>query len=188
MPASSLVVEVTEGVPVAPGDPALGAMAALRAAGCRIALDDVGSGYASLTYLARLPVDVVKVDRSLVVALGDPRSARVLEALVRLSRSLGLVVLAEGVEHEAQVRALLRAGATLGQGWLWSRALPVDHLADAVARDAAAHPGPPPDLPTSLLPVAALAAVPPRAEEAPPLADGVPVQRAARREEAAPGA
>ncbi len=185
VPAAALVVEVTEGVPVAPGDPALGAMAALRAAGCRIALDDVGSGYASLTYLARLPVDVVKVDRSLVVALDDPRSARVLEALVRLSRSLGLVVLAEGIEHEAQVRALLRAGATLGQGWLWSRALPVDHLADLVARDAAAHPGPPPDLPTSLLPVAALASSPPAPN---PPADGVPVQRAARQEEAAPGA
>ncbi|WP_299036505.1 bifunctional diguanylate cyclase/phosphodiesterase [uncultured Pseudokineococcus sp.] len=144
VPASALVVEVTESVLVAEQDPALASMAALRAAGCRIAVDDVGSGYASLTYLARLPVDVVKVDRSLVVALDEPRTARVLDALVSLSRSLGLVVLAEGVEEDWQVDPLVRAGATLGQGWLWWPALPARDVPALVRADAVAHPGPPP--------------------------------------------
>ncbi len=137
-----LVVEVTEGLLVTEDDPALDVLRALREGGCRVALDDVGAGYASMTYLARLPVDVVKVDRSLVAGVGTPRTGRVLEALVQLSCSLGLVVLVEGVEEEHQVAPLIATGATLGQGWLWSRALPVDELPALVAADAAAHPGP----------------------------------------------
>ncbi|MEJ5944767.1 bifunctional diguanylate cyclase/phosphodiesterase [Pseudokineococcus basanitobsidens] len=147
VPATALVVEVTESLLVEEDDPALGVMAALRAAGTRIAVDDVGSGYASLTYLARLPVDVVKVDRSLVAAMDDARTARVLEALVGLSRALGLVVLAEGVEEPWQVAPLAGYGVALGQGWLWSRALPVEALAPLVREDARRHPGPVPSSP-----------------------------------------
>ena len=181
VPAAALVVEVTESLLVAEDDPALATMAALRRAGSRIALDDVGSGYASLTYLARLPVDVVKVDRSLVVALDQPRSVRVLEALVRLSRSLGLVVLAEGVEEAWQVDPLVRAGATLGQGWLWSRALAVEELPALVRADAQAHPGP---LPAEEPPAAPAPA--PAAPEAEAPGAGSPVPGAAGSEALVP--
>ena len=130
MPSDLLVVEVTEAVYVTPDDPAVTTLELLQAAGARIAVDDFGTGYSSLSYLGRLPAHVVKIDRSLTSGLAETRTRAVVEALVRMGRALDLEVVAEGVEDAAQSAALTALGVRLGQGWLWSRAIPVDDLVE----------------------------------------------------------
>jgi diguanylate cyclase (GGDEF)-like protein len=114
-----LVLEVTESQ--LPGVSADDALAQLRAAGVQVALDDFGSGYSSLAQLVRLPVDIVKLDRDLVANLGQPGGDAVLTAAVALARALGLRTVAEGIETEAELAAVVGAGADLGQGYLFAR-------------------------------------------------------------------
>ena len=112
--------EVTESVLM--DDHALRELARLRALGCRVAIDDFGTGYSSLAYLRRLPVDVIKIDRSFVTPLGEDEDARsFLAALISLIRTLGLDIIAEGIETEEQ-RAILQAlGVGGGQGYLFGK-------------------------------------------------------------------
>ena len=91
----------------------------LRQAGVHVALDDFGTGYSSLAYLHRLPIDVLKVDRTFVrAAVASERDQVVLRAIVRSGRELGLTVVAEGVQETAQVELLLSLGCTVAQGFL----------------------------------------------------------------------
>ena len=126
VPADLLVVEVTEAIFVSADDPAVAALDALAASGVRVAVDDFGTGYSSLSYLTRLPVHELKIDRSLTCRLHEGPTRAVVTALVAMADALGLEVVAEGVEETSQARALAAMGVTHGQGWLWSRALPVD--------------------------------------------------------------
>ena len=97
-------------------------MRGLRALGIRLALDDFGTGYSSLSYLTRLPLDVLKLDRSFVAKLGqDDPSTAVTEAIVSMARALDLQVVAEGVEVESDRLTLLDLGCVLGQGYLFAR-------------------------------------------------------------------
>jgi EAL domain-containing protein (putative c-di-GMP-specific phosphodiesterase class I) len=97
----------------------------LRALGVQTALDDLATGYSTLSALRSLPVDVVKIDRSLVADLDtDARAAAIVTALIRLAGELGLRVVAEGVERAAEAEALRRLGCTRAQGHLFGRALP----------------------------------------------------------------
>ncbi len=125
LPPTQLTLEVTEGVLVRDVDAAAARLAALRAMGVRIAIDDFGTGYAGLSYLRRLPVDTVKIDRSFVsgVAAGGDAVALV-SSIVELARSLGLDVVAEGVEDEAQASVLRDLRCGRAQGFLYSRPLP----------------------------------------------------------------
>jgi EAL domain-containing protein (putative c-di-GMP-specific phosphodiesterase class I) len=94
----------------------------LRKLGVGLALDDFGSGYSSLQALQRLPLDVLKVDRSLVAGIGrDAPALGVLRAIVALGHTLGLEVVAEGVESAAQVRPLRSLHCDLGQGYHFGR-------------------------------------------------------------------
>jgi EAL domain-containing protein (putative c-di-GMP-specific phosphodiesterase class I) len=106
----------------------------LRAAGVPIALDDLGaalSGIAGLRYVARLEVDVLKIDRSVVAGmLADPVDALLVELLHRLALAHGLTVVAEGVERADQLDALRDAGVPLVQGYLTGRPMPADALAE----------------------------------------------------------
>lgn len=125
-----LRVEVTEGTLL--GDPEAVAqqLHRLRDGHIEAALDDFGTGYCSLSYLHRFPLRMLKIDRSFVAALGsdDPtRSAVVVGAILALAGSLGLEVVAEGIETEAQHEALCKMGCTYGQGFLYSRAQPAEH-------------------------------------------------------------
>ena len=97
-----------------------------------IAIDDFGTGFSSLSYLDRLPADRIKIDRAFVNALdnGDPgaRGARIAEMVVPLGRKLGMKVLAEGIETEAQARRLGELGCDDGQGFLYARPMPIEEL------------------------------------------------------------
>ena len=141
VPVDLLTVEVTEGVFMTADDPAVAALEALGAAGTRVAVDDFGTGYSSLSYLERLPVHVVKIDRSLVCGLERPRPRAVLRAVVELCRALDLHVVAEGVETREQADALAALGVVTGQGWLWARALDLPQVRELLAaQDGAADP------------------------------------------------
>jgi diguanylate cyclase (GGDEF)-like protein/PAS domain S-box-containing protein len=97
----------------------------LREFGVKIYLDDFGTGYCSLSYLHKLPVDVLKVDRSFVRGLGQPDRPAIVESILALARTLNTSVVAEGIETDIQARELERLGCTHAQGFLFSRPLPV---------------------------------------------------------------
>src|SRR6185369_423133 len=102
----------------------------LRALGLGIAVDDFGTGYSSLAYLARLPVAMLKIDRSFVSAmLTDSNTMTLVSTIVALAHALGLKVVAEGVEEEAQAEALSRLACDQMQGYLFSRPIPADDFA-----------------------------------------------------------
>ena len=95
-----------------------------------LALDDFGTGYSSLNYIQRFPVDILKIDKSFTDALGQGRNALLTEAIVGLAKALDLVQIAEGIEHRAQADRLLELGCELGQGFLFSPAVPIEQALD----------------------------------------------------------
>ncbi|GGB81688.1 hypothetical protein GCM10011352_04310 [Marinobacterium zhoushanense] len=122
-----LELEITETAFVNLADMVLKQLVALRHAGFSLALDDFGAGYSSLTYLCRLPLDVVKIDRALVADLcQDERAAILLRGVVQLLDRLGFSVVAEGVETDQQADLLHAIGCTTGQGYLFYRPMPAD--------------------------------------------------------------
>ncbi|WP_432548447.1 EAL domain-containing protein, partial [Kineococcus sp. SYSU DK004] len=132
LPATALVLEITETVFVQEGDTARDVLAALRALGVRIAVDDFGTGYSSLSYLRRLPVDVLKIDRSFVRAMGRDEDTAVVRTVIGLAQALGLETVAEGVESAEEGALLRRLGCDQAQGYHWSRPLPADQLPAAL--------------------------------------------------------
>ena len=123
-------IEITESVIVDDVEQTAPLLEALRALGCRIAIDDFGTGYSSLNYLVRLPVDTLKIDRSFVAMLEESRETLTLVAnTIGLAHSLGLDVVAEGVETEAQAEHLRRLGCEVLQGYLLGRPVPPDEFA-----------------------------------------------------------
>ncbi len=125
----AIELEITESVAMQDGEATLARLEALCALGFSLAIDDFGTGYSSLAYLARLPAQSVKIDRSFVSAmLEDAKSAELVRAVIALARSLGMRSVAEGVETEAQARFLADAGCDEMQGYLSGRPLPIDEL------------------------------------------------------------
>ena len=125
IPASSLVLEITEGVLLSDIDKGLEWIKSLRDAGFRIYLDDFGTGYSSLSYLKRFPINVVKVDRSFIRDMDEQSSDRVLvQAIVAMAKALQMQVVAEGVENETQIAILKEMGCHYGQGYYFSKAVP----------------------------------------------------------------
>ena len=128
-----LSLEITETVMVRDADALTEILRALKALGVRLVLDDFGTGYSSLSYLTRLPLDVLKVDRSFVDGLGnEPRDTAITETIIAMSRALSLDVVAEGVETSEQVNELSRLGCTLAQGFHFSGAVPALEITDAL--------------------------------------------------------
>jgi diguanylate cyclase (GGDEF)-like protein len=122
----SIVVELTEGALVSAPEQAAGRLTHLRRLGVRVALDDFGTGYSSLSHLLRFPVDIVKIDRSFVAELTPEQGPNsVAAATYQLAETLGLDVVAEGVEEPAQSAILSGLGVRHAQGYLFSRPLPV---------------------------------------------------------------
>jgi diguanylate cyclase (GGDEF)-like protein/PAS domain S-box-containing protein len=126
LPPHLLALELTESVLLEAGEGTVTQLHALRAAGVHLGVDDFGTGYASLTYLHRLPLTFVKVDRSFTAGLPqDPASRAIVAAVCGLAEALGLACTVEGIETEEQLRvAAAQPVAKLhGQGWLFGRAL-----------------------------------------------------------------
>ncbi|MEV4316820.1 EAL domain-containing protein [Actinocrispum sp. NPDC049592] len=120
-----LVVEITETVPVLDLNEGAKAIRRLQALGVRVALDDFGAGYSSLTYLHALPVDLIKLDRSLTIGGQPERDAALCRSLVGLCASLGLAVVAEGIETAEQAERIIAAGCALAQGYRFGRPGPL---------------------------------------------------------------
>jgi diguanylate cyclase (GGDEF)-like protein len=130
---SLLRLEITESMLVENHERSGEVLARLRGMGVRIALDDFGVGYSSLSYLHRMSVDAVKIDRSFVSGLpGDAASARIVEAVVGIARAFGMRVVAEGIETEEQLAAVKAAGCHGVQGFGLARPVPEDELVAAV--------------------------------------------------------
>ncbi|HSC03730.1 MAG TPA: EAL domain-containing protein [Solirubrobacteraceae bacterium] len=128
-----LSLEITETVMVRDAEGLGEVLQALKALGVRLVLDDFGTGYSSLSYLTRLPLDVLKVDRSFVDGLGsESRDTAITETIIAMSRALSLDVVAEGVETSEHVRELSRLGCGLAQGFHFSRAVPAEEITRAL--------------------------------------------------------
>jgi diguanylate cyclase (GGDEF)-like protein len=133
----AIELEITESVAMQEIQTTLTTLEAARALGFSLAIDDFGTGYSSLAYLARIPAQAVKIDRSFVNAmLEDAKSAEVVRAIISLARSFGLRSVAEGVATEAQARHLADVGCDELQGYLISKALPLDEFIAFAARQA----------------------------------------------------
>jgi diguanylate cyclase (GGDEF)-like protein/PAS domain S-box-containing protein len=130
--AQRLLLEITESAMLRLGDDTERTMRTLHTLGIDVAIDDFGTGYSSMSYLKLPAVAYLKIDRSFVTGLpGNANDAAITEAMLAMSKSLGLITIAEGIETEAQHEFLMRAGCVEGQGYLYSyplRANEIQHL------------------------------------------------------------
>jgi EAL domain-containing protein (putative c-di-GMP-specific phosphodiesterase class I) len=119
--ASLLHFEITESVAMQNSQQQLGALQALRNLGSRILIDDFGTGYSSLSYLKHLPIDTLKIDRAFVRDMAaDANDAAIVRAIVGVAKSLGLLLVAEGIESAEQLDCLRKLGCECGQGFYFS--------------------------------------------------------------------
>jgi diguanylate cyclase (GGDEF)-like protein/PAS domain S-box-containing protein len=129
LPADMLEVEITESVLMSDPQRANRTLQALHALGVHIAIDDFGTGYSSLAYLKRFPAQTVKIDRSFVNGLPEDRDdAAITQAVIAMAHSLGLEVVAEGVETQAQLEFLQRLGCDQAQGYFMGRPVSAEQL------------------------------------------------------------
>ncbi len=129
LPPERLELEITESLLVAVDERTIGHLEALRRHGVTVAVDDFGTGYSALSYLKDLPADRLKIDRSFIDSFGkEPRGTTITRAILALGQSLELAVIAEGIETDAQHRALREAGCEQGQGFLFQRPAPLPVL------------------------------------------------------------
>jgi diguanylate cyclase (GGDEF)-like protein/PAS domain S-box-containing protein len=133
-----LHLEITESALMEDTDGVARVVGALKDLGVRLSIDDFGTGYSSLAHLKRLAVDTLKIDRSFVDGLGrEPEDTAIVMAVLGMARSLGLSVVAEGVETEEQLTALRDLGCTLAQGFLFARPEPPESVARLLSRRSA---------------------------------------------------
>ncbi|WP_039905031.1 bifunctional diguanylate cyclase/phosphodiesterase [Micromonospora lupini] len=142
LPPDRLVLELTETLTLSQLDVVDRVLSRLRDEGVRLALDDFGTGYSSLSLLSRIPVHELKIDRSFVTTMeSSAEAAAVIRSTLDLGRSLGLAVVAEGVESEPQRRALWELGCVAGQGHLFARPMPAGTLLATLQRGSGGQPG-----------------------------------------------
>jgi EAL domain-containing protein (putative c-di-GMP-specific phosphodiesterase class I) len=123
-------IEITESVIMIDDVVTRRSLADLRALGVSMAIDDFGTGYSSLASLSKLPVSLVKVDKSFVDQINlESEGAPIVMAIIEMAHALDLRVVAEGVEREEQRQFLVRCGCDVAQGYLWSMAVPADDFA-----------------------------------------------------------
>ncbi len=122
-----LVFEVTERYPLNDIDKARKIIAEMHSLGCRVALDDTGTGHGGLAYLQQLGIDIVKIDKMFVDAMGaDIGASTIVDVLIELANSLGMGIVAEGVEREDQIQRLREKGVTSAQGYIFAPPLPAN--------------------------------------------------------------
>jgi EAL domain-containing protein (putative c-di-GMP-specific phosphodiesterase class I) len=128
LPGSALTLEITESVMMTDTELAVERLAELRKLGVRLAMDDFGTGYSSLSYLSRFPLDVLKMDRSLLAAGAGAVTSGLATAVLGLGDTFELEVVAEGIESSEQSRTLNELGCELGQGFLFAKPMDPDKL------------------------------------------------------------
>lgn len=129
LPPEQLLLEITESVLMRDVEEVAQVLHEVKALGVTLALDDFGTGYSSLSYLQRFPIDVLKIDRSFVAPMaGLTYDARLVRAIIALGESLGMKIVAEGIETDGQLAALQSLGCTMGQGFLFAAPLRSDQL------------------------------------------------------------
>jgi diguanylate cyclase (GGDEF)-like protein/PAS domain S-box-containing protein len=134
-----LTIEVTESTAMADGDSGFRALREFSGEGIRVAIDDFGTGYSSLDQLRRMPVDIVKVDRSFVSGMADdPTDRALVAAVVGMGRALKLAVVAEGIESPEEAEALRELGCNIGQGYLFAKPLPAESMDELLSSGARA--------------------------------------------------
>jgi EAL domain-containing protein (putative c-di-GMP-specific phosphodiesterase class I) len=132
---ASLKLEVTEGLIMRNTEKSIETLRRLKDFGVTIAIDDFGTGYSSLSYLRRLPLDVLKIDRSFVQGIGqNAEDDAIVQAILSLAQSLGLSVTAEGIETPEQANLLREWSCDSGQGYLFSRPLAPDEFSTLFRR------------------------------------------------------
>jgi diguanylate cyclase (GGDEF)-like protein len=147
---SCLTLEITETAVMANARAARAQLEQIKALGVRVAVDDFGTGYASLSSLQSLPVDILKIDRSFIAALSGSwsrelhKSSELLHAIMGVGQALSLSVVAEGIEDDDQLQALDAMGCEMGQGYLLGRPSPPEEIAALVGALAGAHTAPSP--------------------------------------------
>jgi diguanylate cyclase len=141
VPGHLLELEITESVIMADPMRARGVVTRLREMGVKVAIDDFGSGYSSLAYLKRLPVNDLKIDKSFVInMIDDSGDLVIVQSTIDLAHNLGLTVIAEGVESDETWRRLRALGCDVAQGWLIGRPLPAADFANWLNRGGFAAP------------------------------------------------
>ena len=142
MPHHAIELEITETGLMKDLQNVIPSLHRLNEIGVEISIDDFGTGYSSLAYLTTLPISELKIDRSFVRDLGmTPQSSAVVTAIIALARSLGLRVIAEGVENLRQMEVLHRLGCGIMQGFLFSKPQPPEDIETLAAADRAAEEG-----------------------------------------------
>jgi two-component system CheB/CheR fusion protein len=121
-----IIVEITESLKLSDNEEYVDILKRLRQYGCRIAIDDFGTGYSSLSYLKRMPVDVIKIDKSFIRDItADPTDAAMVRAILQMAKAFGMSTVAEGVETEQQLDFLREHGCNFAQGFLFSKPVPL---------------------------------------------------------------
>jgi EAL domain-containing protein (putative c-di-GMP-specific phosphodiesterase class I) len=136
--AELLTLEFTESLPLMDDAATRDRLQHLKELGVKLAIDDFGTGYSSLSYLRQFPLDYLKIDRSLVNDVGsDAGASNLARAVVRLGHTMGLAIIAEGIEEQSEADILRQAGCELGQGYLFARPVPARAFAELLSSGAA---------------------------------------------------
>jgi EAL domain-containing protein (putative c-di-GMP-specific phosphodiesterase class I) len=131
---SILTIEITESVLIHDTDAAIEKLTRLKDFGVRIAVDDFGTGYSSLGYLKRFPIDILKIDKSFIDGVGNSsEEAAIAHAIIKLGGSLGLEVVAEGIEEPEQVDALQSLRCERGQGFFFSKPVDAERMGEILS-------------------------------------------------------
>jgi EAL domain-containing protein (putative c-di-GMP-specific phosphodiesterase class I) len=129
IPGRVLCLEITEHAVIQDVERSVRELGSLRALGVQLAIDDFGCGQSSMAQLKRLPVNSLKIDQSFVASIDtDPTDQAIVDSIIRLGNALGLELIAEGVERPTQAQELLALGCRRAQGFLYSRAVPAEHV------------------------------------------------------------
>lgn len=123
LPTDAIELEITESILLSPEGDSIDELRSLHAQGLRLSLDDFGTGYSSLSYLQRLPIDILKIDRSFITPLGNDQASAIVRAILAMAHSLDLTVVAEGVETKQQLSILQLLRCDIAQGYYYSKPL-----------------------------------------------------------------
>jgi EAL domain-containing protein (putative c-di-GMP-specific phosphodiesterase class I) len=141
LPPGRLILEITESVLMNDTTATLNRLYQLKSLGVRLAIDDFGTGYSSFAYLRRFPIDILKIDKSFVDGVAnEPTASALVDAMIRIGKTLRMETVAEGIEHIEQADRLRALKCDIGQGYLFSRPLPSDAVS-AFLRERSANGG-----------------------------------------------